>query len=255
MSNARTQTRVFAFRIALCLAIAGILLGSLALCACSSPSIPDSAELQQMYRNAVKDAETAEPGEISTNLTAIVSYNDKLTWQAETGRVLVVTWTSWNGYDGLVGNSTVLQREVWVTAAPELQNFCRKCCSDNASLTLRLEQLQGLPPNNSKTRMIEMWVSPDDLFRPSADPEISDREAGIEFPTSSEFVKVNQSHIDWYNTLKNASYDENGYPWTRLGYTYDWGNPQSEVGLSEFVVRQGATVGIKSVSTTAKYCE
>ncbi len=255
MSKAGTQPRVFVFRIALCLAVTGIILGSLALCACSSPSTPDANDLQQMYRTAIKDAETAEPGEISTNLTAIVPYNDKLTWQAETGRVLVVTWTSWNGYDSLVGNSTVLQREVWVTAAPELQNFCRKCCQDNKSLTLRLEQLQGLPPNNGKNRIVEMWVSPSDLFRPSADPEISDHEAEIDFPVPVDYITVNQSHIDWYNALRNKSYGESGYPWTRLGYTYDWGNPQSEVGLSEFVVRQGATVQIKSVSTTAKYCE
>ena len=255
MSKAGTQTRVFTFRIVVCLAVIGILLGSLSLCACSSPSTPDASELQQIYRAAVKDAETAEPGEISTNLTAIVPYNDKLTWQAETGRVLVVTWTSWNGYDSMVGNSTVLQREVWVTAAPELQNFCKSCCRDNASLTLRLEQLLGVPPNSSKTRMVEMWVSPSDLFRPSPDPEISDREAEIDFPVSGDYITVNQSYVEWFNTLKNASYGENGYPWTRLGYTYDWGNTQSEVGLSEFVGRQGATVGIKSVSTTADYCE
>jgi hypothetical protein len=242
-------------RISLFLSVVGIILGSSALCACSSPSTPDASELQQMYRNAVKDAETAEPNEISTNLTAIVPYNDKLTWQSETGRVLVVTWTSWSGYDGLVGNTTVLQREVWVTAAPELQNFCKNCCRDNESLTLRLEQLQGLPPDNGKTRIVEMWVSPADLFRPSPDPEISDREAGIDFPIPSDYITVNQSYIEWFNTLKNASYGENGYPWTRLGYTYDWGNPQGEVGLSEFVVRQGAIVGIYSVSSTEAYCK
>lgn len=255
MRKAGTQTRVFAFRTAMCLAITGILLGSLALCSCSSQSTPDAAELQETYRAAVKDAETAEPGEISTNLTAIVPYNDNLIWQAETGQVLVVTWTSWNGYDSLVGNSTVLQREVWVTVAPELQNFCRKCCRDNESLTLRLEQLQGLPPDNGKNRIVEMWVAPSDLFRPSADPEISDHEAEIDFPVPVDYIKVNQSHIDWYNALMNKSYGENGYPWTRLGYTYDWGNPQSEVGLSEFVIRQGATVGIYSVASTEAYCK
>jgi hypothetical protein len=257
MSKAGTQTRVFAFRIAMCLAVSGILLGSLAICSCSSSSkpAPNTSDLQQMYRNAVKDAETAEPGEISTNLTAIVPYNDKLIWQAETGRVLVVTWTSWNGYDSLVGNSTVLQREVWVTAAPELQNFCRKCCQDNKSLTLRLEQLLGVPPNSSKTRMVQMWVAPSDLFRPSADPEISDREAEIDFPIPGDYIAVNQSYVEWFNILKNTSYGESGYPWTRLGYTYDWGNPQSEVGLSEFVIRQGSTVGIYSVSSTEAYCK
>jgi len=208
-----------------------------------------------MYRDAVKDAETAEPDEISTDLIAIVPYNEDIVWSEDGSRVMVVTWTSWDGYDSLVGNSTVLQREVWVTVAPELQNFCTSCCQDNEALILRLEQLQGLPPDNGKTRVVEMWASPDDLFRPSADPEITDHEAGLDFPIPSDYITVNQSHIDWFNSLRNESYGEDGYPWTRLGYTYDWGNPQSEVGLSEFVVRQGATVEIKSVSTTAEYCE
>jgi hypothetical protein len=208
-----------------------------------------------MYNAAVKDAETDEPGEISTDLTAIVPYNEDIVWSDDGNRVIVVTWTSWDGYDSLVGNSTVLQREVWVTAAPELRNFCKSCCRDNESLILRLEQLQGLPPDNGKTRVVEMWASPSDLFRPSADPEITDHEAELDFPTSSDYITINQSHIDWYNALRNESYGDGGYPWTRLGYTYDWGNPQSEVGLSEFVVRQGATVEIISVSTTAEYCE
>jgi len=45
-----------------------------------------------------------------------------------------------------------------------------------------------------------------------------------------------------------------GYPWTRLGYTYDWGNPDSEVGLSEFVITAGATIKIENVYETAAYC-
>ena len=28
-----------------------------------------------------------------------------------------------------------------------------------------------------------------------------------------------------------------GFPWTRLGYTYDWGKPDNHVGLSEFILR------------------
>jgi hypothetical protein len=52
------------------------------------------------------------------------------------------------------------------------------------------------------------------------------------------------------------AYDDpsKGYPWTRLGYTYDWGNPESEVGLSEFVVAAGSMVGIEAVSDNETYC-
>ena len=45
-----------------------------------------------------------------------------------------------------------------------------------------------------------------------------------------------------------------GYPWSRLGYTYDWGNPESEVGLSEFVVAAKSKVVIEKVYSNAEYC-
>lgn len=44
------------------------------------------------------------------------------------------------------------------------------------------------------------------------------------------------------------------YPWTRLGYTYDWGNPRADMGLSEFVIKKGAEIAINSVYTTEDYC-
>ncbi len=147
-----------------------------------------------------------------------------------------------------------LSREVWVTAVPELRNFCNKYAG-MTKLTLRLEQLLGLPPNNGKTRFIEMWVLPSDLFRPSPDPEITDREAELDFPHSNRFLTVSAKHIKWFNDLKSNSYGENGYPWTRLGYTYDWGNPESDIGLSEFVIRAGAIVEIHSISKIEDYCK
>jgi uncharacterized protein (TIGR03437 family) len=100
-----------------------------------------------------------------------------------------------------------------------------------------------------------MWVSPDDLFRPAPDPEITDHEAQLDFPISSRFSTVSPEHIKWINDLKAVSYLPTGMPWTRLGYTYDWGNPDTIVGLSEFVVRNGATVEIASASTPADYCK
>jgi hypothetical protein len=43
------------------------------------------------------------------------------------------------------------------------------------------------------------------------------------------------------------------YPWTRLGYTFDWGNPDSRVGLSEFIVMAGTAVVIESKTPTSSY--
>ena len=225
--------------------------------ACSSHQhLKSQSELVDAYRLAIKDAEVAEPTEISRNLVAIVPSNDRLLWKKDdqTAYVLVVTWTSWDGYDNRVGQSMKLAREVWVTVVPELQSFCQKR-KLRQNMVLRLEQLLGLPRGNGKTNFAELWVEPKDLFRPTPDPEISDHEAELDFPVSSEFVTVSQKHRDWFDGLKSKSYRDDGYPWTRLGYTYDWGDPENEVGLSEFVVQAGATVMVNAVFTTSDYCK
>jgi hypothetical protein len=47
------------------------------------------------------------------------------------------------------------------------------------------------------------------------------------------------------------------YPWTALGYTYDWGNPTPpHYGVSEFVINSqtaGIGVFIKSCTWTGAY--
>ncbi len=209
--------------------------------------------LQTAYLAAVKDAETAEPGEISRDLIAITEGND-LNWKGEPDKrkVLVVTWTSWPGYNEQVGKATTAGVETWVTVAPGVQHFCKR--ERPAEPVLRLEQLLGLPPDNGKKWFVELWVDPADLFRPSADPEITDHEAETDL-RDSRWLSASEEHVKWFNELKGKSYGPNGYPWTRLGYSYDWGNPGDEVGLSEFVIRKGAPVEVNSVAQTLEYCQ
>ena len=222
-----------------------------------------SADLINKYNLAVADAQVAELDEVSKNLVAITENNQSLIWQNKTapkGKVLVATWTSWTGYDTQVGQSVNTSRQTWVTAAPELQNFCKKelkKVTNQSDRTLRLEQVLGLPPNNGKTRFVEFWVNPQDLFRPSADAETSDHTAFGEFTQLPKAVaeQVKPEYVKWFEDLRSKSYNATGgYPWTRMGYTYDWGNPKSEIGLSEFVINSGVEIEVKSVQTNDKYC-
>ncbi|MEZ4436423.1 MAG: hypothetical protein R3F65_28825 [bacterium] len=65
---------------------------------------------------------------------------------------------------------------------------------------------------------------------------------------------MSDEHRMWVEALTEESYGE-GYPWTRLGYTYDWDPAAgSVVGLSEFVIRPGSVVGVESVTGTGAYC-
>lgn len=221
----------------------------LSFCSCSGSSEEDLS-LEERYQRAIEDAAVAEPNEISHNLTPIVESNSDLVWQSSGNgsRVLMGTWTSWTGYSQYLGNDLTLSRELWVDPVPDLQTFCTESGLAGADLVLRLEQLLGLPPSAGKTTFVEMWVSPADLFRPSADPEITDDTAGLDFP-----AEVSDEYKAWFNNLMATSYQVDGYPWTRLGYTYDWSGGDEE-GLSEFVVRSGATVGIAGVYDTFTYC-
>ena len=214
---------------------------------------PSDAELEAAYFNAVTDARIAEADEISRDLEAIVYYNTDLIWEGQPGasRVMLTTWTSWDGYNDSVGESMTVSRETWTVTPKELRNSCEQYCSlTGDSLVLRLEQLYGLPPHSGKKWFVEIWVDPDNIFRPSPDPGISDHEAELAFPKW-----VDAEYRNWFNDLQSRSYGENGYPWTRLGYTYDWGNPNSEIGLSEFIIRDGSIIKIHSVTDTLSYCK
>jgi len=207
------------------------------------------AELTALYQAAVADAKDAEPNDVVNTLVAITPANTTLPRDAQ-GRVLMVTWTSYKGYDTLVGKDTTLGVEVWTTPGHAFKDFCTKSGLTGAALSLRLEQLLGLPPHNGKDRVVELWVPDAAMFRPSADPEITDSVAQIDFSPGTP-----QAHIDWYNALKATSYGAKGYPWTRLGYTFDWYPDMSDVGLSEFVVSKGSMVAVNAVATQDEYCK
>jgi hypothetical protein len=88
------------------------------------------------------------------------------------------------------------------------------------------------------------------MFRPSPDPEIDDQRAEVTFPPT-----VDKDHREWIDRLMETSYTPDGYPWTRLGYTYDWGSADDEIGLSEYVIREGAEVIVSSIFGLGEYSE
>ena len=55
---------------------------------------------------------------------------------------------------------------------------------------------------------------------------------------------------DWFDQNILWSYFESDYPWTRLGYTYDWSGGDSEYGLTEFLVPGGSGTEIAFTCTT-----
>ncbi len=161
--------------------------------------------------------------------------------------MLVVTWTRYPG--SYTVDSTIVNNwgEIWVTVVPELIDWVDDRFYTNPVSRARLEQLIGLPNGDGNTHFAEFWVKPDDLFRPSYDNEIDDNTCGTEFPEGTD-----PAYIEWFNNNIQYSYYPPKYPWTRLGYTYDWGG-ETEFGLSEFVVKKNSTIVVKSLVGNCGY--
>ena len=254
-----------------------------------APAPPSPAALQTMYSSASYDARTVTPAKISRNLIPITSNNPDLIWEngVSGSRLLVLSWirkSDEQWYDGTrdpackPANCT-LTADLWVTVAPEMKTFFPGMTPQ----PLRIAQLLGVPPEYAleERSIVELWVSPQDMFRPCADPEITDRECQADFPvdpfrsfTATELVRAAEgppeakgfrNYTGWFNNRKDYIYSyarnyptSSPYPWTRLGYTYDWGS-SSHVGLSEFVVHgrkqngSGISVGIRSIKSTTGY--
>ncbi len=230
------------------------------------PAAPDMAALVHRYKLAVMDAKIAEPWEIDRNLVAIHYYGDSmagqgnLRWSADSAgrmRLLAVSWMSKGSLQYWPAGKTFktsssMAHLAWITTAPEMAVFLQKNgVADSLPLHLRIAQVLGLPPDSPNDYFVEFWVYPENLFRPTPDAEITDHEAGLFFPHGTT-----PKHKSWFLGQVAIKYDTsttNAYPWTRLGYTYDWANPDHPFGLSEFVVDTSARVTVKAIYSTREY--
>ena len=204
----------------------------------------DDAELMAAYNAAIVDASVYR----FSNLRPLYP----LAFDPVTNRANVVTITGRTGYRK--GRMT-LKQEVWVTPDTEVKSVCKNFTGDVA---LRLKQLLGLPPGTNIAHAVRMSIRQADVFRPTFDPKTTTgfpcahpttSKCGLEFPAKiSGYRKL---HVRWIanQTFKSYVISESplsprGYPWTRLGYTYDWRPGSNKYGASEYVVRKGSRVTI-----------
>lgn len=233
--------------------------------ACASTSPPAKDALERAYKTAVRDASVVETSEIASDLVAVSAANDQLIWNDEKTKILVVTWKSKESYERfLKGNRRTDAGEafvVWVTTVPEVRDFCRGYIKENpgsieGAVSLRLKQFLGLNHTWHYDVFIEMWVSPEDLFRPCVDPEPTDSRCLAQFEKSLPVVKGIRDYQTFYKNLYYSDFrSAPGVPWTGLGYTFDWGNPLTDQGASEFILVPGAGYEISRVVPTMDYCD
>jgi hypothetical protein len=122
-------------------------------------------------------------------------------------------------------------------------------------LEIRLKQRFGLHPSWQFDGFVELWVSPEDLFRPCVDPNPADTSCNLKFGKIIPHVKGIHDYKSFYQDLYFKSFrSAPGVPWTGLGDTYDWFDPEKNQGESEFVITPGSPYVIEQAAYTWQYC-
>lgn len=175
---------------------------------------------------------------------------------------VLVTWT-YNGAD-----LTKKTSPTWVTVAPRLQDFCRQFVRDNGAnpdqLNLRLKQRLGLPPDAAYDTFVEFTVTSADfakIFRPCGDWTTSTSTCAAVTDVWKPDPAVKPDALTFLVKNHYSSYaTDHPYPWTALGYTFDWARKSEGSGFvregeSEFVIPAGFQPQNPHAQSTADYCK
>ena len=211
---------------------------ALLLSGCSSTQVISNNELEkENYRKAILDAAVIESFEIKS-LPGI-----------DENQVKVVTWTAFPDSYKEGKEITLGWGDVWVTLEGDVKTRCQQFQKIN--LIADIQKLLGLPlDNTAKRSFVTLKVDSSSMFRPCASPSILSEKCTADFPEN-----IPQEHAAWYAYQTALSYQgETGYPWTRLGYTYNWKSGENEVGAAEFVVKKGSKAMAISITDTNSYC-
>jgi hypothetical protein len=170
-----------------------------------------------------------------------------------------------------IGKKTLGDTEkdaMWVALPDQL----KKACAGAVNPTLRLQQALGLPPKRGPRSVYRITAKPANIFRPcTSGTSIGASSCAFAFPSRAstsapapdfdELRFVENQSWDVYRTrfaadrVEPGDYPYTGYPFTGMGWTYDW-NPQSKdhVGVSEFVIRPKSEITVDRELTPQEFC-
>jgi alpha,alpha-trehalase len=218
---------------------------------------------QQAFLAAIEDAAVPQESEVA-KLIAITDDNPALVWrdphQKQQLRVAIfMTNETYTAHYAppypRTGTTPAGTPILWVTLVPQVQHFCQNLGLAGPELTHRLKQYLGLAPNKPYMWLVEMWVDRHDLFRPCPDPETDDAQCALRFQKGrTPTVPRVADYRTFFRSLYPTAYGVSGAPWTRLGYTYDWGPGGREFGASEFMVAPGSSYEILGATQAEEYC-
>lgn len=239
--------------------------------AAKSKTVPDPSLDDIAFGVAHAGAGPVSPENVYDRLFPINDGNTALVWKdpAKKQVLKVVTVMTLSSYDkyykGQESGTSAAAGPPWVSAVPQLRQFCKGTGLNGEEVADRVKQWLGLNPAVPYAMAVELWVDRTDMLRPCPDPEITDTTCNIAFemrnglpvsPPVKGFPDKTGfgSYLEFFNSIYRQQYGATGDPWTRLGYTYDW-NPATPIhGGSEYIVTPGRPYTIASVSTLESYC-
>lgn len=204
---------------------------------------------EELYAMAVKDAAIAEEDEIEP-LVSLTKQDPLVTWDDQ-GRVLLCTWHSYP--DSYPEGETVTAKwgYIWTFTDKEMATHAGEL-KKSEDAVMRLRQLISIDPNKSHSTVTGLWVNPSDVIRPAYQSDAANGSMTVAF---SEGEEVDESFKAWFDQNILNSYYYGSYPWTRLGYTYDWADNGKEYGLTEFLIKQDAEMEVAFTDTTEEFLQ
>ena len=202
---------------------------------------------REQYAAAVKNAKNLTADDIYP-LVSIDGSSDMAQLSGDNSQVVLVTWH--NNPDAFKDGQTITHTDkvIWAFTDKEFLKWFRENHATVENWDMRLKQLIGMSPETDNRYFTVFWANVTDVFRPAFFPEINSGMMNTTFTnTLEEDTSENAMWFkNWFDKTSATIYSrDGGHPWTRLGYTYDWGNPNSKYGLSEFIVKEGAQIEVK----------
>lgn len=240
-------------------ALTAAVLSTAAGCGTLLPAVTDQTEIgaavessnksdEELYKDAVKDAMTVESEEILP-VVSLAEGEPYAVYSEDKTRLLLFTYHKYpDSYpDGQ--EVTIDWGDVWTFTGGEMADWFAVNKKELRDPGKRFRQLLGLPADNMATHFTGLWVKPEDIIRPAYVTDITEKSMSDSFISNTD-----AEYKEWFDDNIIDSYFEGSYPWTRLGYTYDWSfESGSDYGLSEFLIRDGAQVEVAYTCTREEF--
>ncbi|SEK75593.1 hypothetical protein SAMN04488505_101829 [Chitinophaga rupis] len=220
---------------------------------------PPQYTVDQLYANSITDATIADNSEVVDTLWPITADNPNLQWKTIHGKqyVLMATFMKYPSSYPAGDSITNTWGDAWVFIPAQMKRRLAAAFKPGSDTIMRICQLLGLPPANdrSNTHISQMWVPADRLVRPAGNPAINTTTTGAVLVNG-----VSPDYATWFDNNIIYSYyrplssnTDYYYPWTRLGYTYDWAPDGKEVGLSEYKLQASSGIWVEQTGTAGSF--